>query len=40
MKIEDLHYDIPNSLVSEEDFNIEKWRKENPMDYFKAIYLI
>lgn len=40
MKIEDLYYDISNSQVSEENLDIEKWRRENPMDYFKAIFLI
>lgn len=40
MKIEDIKYNIPNHTVSEDDFDIEKWRVENPMDYLKAMYLI
>lgn len=40
MKIEDIKYSIPEESISEEDFDIEKWRSENPMDYIKAIFLI
>ena len=40
MKIEDIKYEIPKEPIDEEDFDIEKWRKKYPMDYFKAIYLI
>lgn len=40
MKIEDIKYEIPDEIISEKDFDIEKWRIENPMDYFKAMYLI
>lgn len=40
MKIEDLHYEIPEQPVDEENFDIVKWRKEMPMDYLKAMYII
>ncbi len=40
MKIEDLRFDFPAQPVDENTWDQEKWRNENPMDYFKAIYLI
>lgn len=40
MKIEDIYYKIPEEQVDDNDFDIEKWRKESPMDYFKAMFLI
>lgn len=40
MKIEDIKYSIPEESIDEEDFDIEKWRSENPMDYLKAMFLI
>lgn len=40
MKIADINYSIPDEPISEKDFDIEKWRSENPMDYLKAIFLI
>lgn len=40
MKIEDLHYSLSNVPVDEKNFDLEKWRRENPMDYLKALYLI
>lgn len=40
MRIEELEYIFPEEQISEKDFDIEKWRRENPMDYLKAIYLI
>lgn len=40
MKIEDLHYDPPAEPISEENWDLEKWRKEMPMDYLKALFLI
>ena len=40
MKIEDLHYSLLNVPVDEENFDLEKWRRENPMDYLKALYLV
>ncbi len=39
MKIEDIL--LPNSKpVDAKDFDIEKWRKENPMDYLVAARLL
>lgn len=40
MKIEDLKYTVPEREIDEENFDIEKWRNENPMDYLKAMFLI
>lgn len=40
MKIEDINYSIPDEPISEKDFDIVKWRAENPMDYLKAVFLI
>lgn len=40
MKIEDIKYSIPEESIKEEDFDIEKWRSENPMDYLKAMFVI
>ena len=40
MKIEDLHYNLPTVPIDEKNFNIEQWRKENPMDYLKAVYIV
>lgn len=40
MKIEDLRFDLPTKPVVENTWDQEKWRNENPMDYFKALYLI
>ena len=40
MKIEDLHYDPPAEPISEENWDLGKWRKEMPMDYLKALFLI
>lgn len=40
MKIEDIKYKIPEEQIDEKDFDIEEWREKNPMDYFKAMYLI
>lgn len=40
MKIENLKYDIPTSTQEEVNFDIEKWRRDYPMDYLKAVYLI
>ena len=40
MKIEDLHYSMPEKMVDEENFDIEKWRAEKPMDYLLAISLL
>ena len=40
MKIEDLHFDFPTEPVDEENWDLETWRRENPMDYFKAMYIL
>lgn len=40
MKIEDLWFDLSNEPVAEENFHLEKWRKENLMDYFKVLYIL
>lgn len=40
MKIEDLHYTAKDDLVDEKTWDIEKWREENPMDYFLALYIL
>lgn len=40
MKIEDIKYEMSDKIISEKDFDVEKWRIKNPMDYFKAMYLI
>lgn len=40
MKIEDLHFDAPSHPVNERNWNLEKWRNETPMDYFKAMYIL
>lgn len=40
MKLEDLRYQVPSQPVDEIDFDIKRWRKENPMDYLKAFWLV
>lgn len=40
MKLEDLQYSLPTQPVDEKNFDIEKWRKENPVDYFKCLYIL
>ncbi len=40
MKIEDVKYTIPEREIDEENFDIKKWRIDNPMDYLKAMFLI
>lgn len=40
MKIEDIKYEISEKIIDEKNFDVEKWRIENPMDYCKAMYLI
>lgn len=40
MKIEDLYFPPPDSPVDEKNFDLEKWRRECPMDYFKAVYVL
>ena len=40
MKIDDLTFEEPTYILDEENTDIEKWRRENPMDYFKALHLL
>ncbi len=40
MKLEDLQYPLSGQPVDEKNFNVEKWRKENPVDYFKYLYIL
>lgn len=40
MKVEDLCFNLPKEPVDEKHWNLEIWRKENSMDYFKALYVL
>lgn len=40
MKLEDIQYTIPEKPIDEKNFDIEKWRIDNPIDYLKAMLLI
>lgn len=40
MKIEDLHYNLPIEPFDDTNFDIEQWRRTNPMDYLKALYIV
>lgn len=40
MKVEDLHFDLPSEPVDEENWDLETWRREHPMDYFKALHIL
>lgn len=40
MKIEDLHYDLTVSPIDESKWDLDQWRKDCPMDYLKAIYIL
>lgn len=40
MKIEDIQYTLPTEQISAEDFDREKWLQENPIDYFKFLYIL
>jgi hypothetical protein len=40
VKLEDLQYTIPEQPVDEKNFDIEKWRRETPMDYLKAMSIM
>lgn len=39
MKIEELNYPLNDKEVDDKNFDIEKWRRENPIDYFKIVYI-
>jgi hypothetical protein len=40
MKLEDLQYTIPEQPIDEKNFDIEKWRRDSPMDYLKAMCIM
>lgn len=40
MKIEDINYNLPTAQINEKDFDKEKWIQENPIDYFKLLYIL
>lgn len=40
MKFEDIKYILPEKSIDDKDFDIEKWKIDNPMDYLKAMFLI
>lgn len=40
MKYEDYKFEIPKEPVDEKDFDIEKWRSEQPVDYLKIMHLV
>ncbi len=40
MKLEDLQYPLSNQPVDEKNFDVEKWREENPVDYFKYLCIL
>lgn len=40
MRIEDLKFILPTESIDEKSFNFEKWRKETPIDYLKAVHII
>lgn len=40
MKIEDLHFDLPTEAIDEKNWDIDAWRKNHPMDYFKALHIL
>ena len=40
MKIEDIKYTLPTEQISEADFDREKWLQNNPVDYFKFLYVL
>ena len=40
MKIEEIYYELPTAEIAAENFDKERWLKENPIDYFKLIYIL
>ncbi len=40
MKLNDINYTLPTTQISEEDLDKEKWLSNNPIDYFKLIYVL
>ena len=39
MKIEDIHFDLPDKVIDEKNWDIDQWRASKPIDYFKVIEL-
>ena len=40
MKIEDIYYELPTNHIAPEKFDRDKWVQENPIDYFKLLYIL
>jgi len=40
MKIEEIHISTPDKTIDAQDFDIEKWRREMPIDYYKLAKLL
>ena len=40
MKIENIKYTLPTTPIDGLDFDKEKWLEENPIDYFKFLYIL
>lgn len=40
LKFEDFQFDLLRKSVDEQNWDREKWRKENPMDYIKAVRVL
>lgn len=40
VKIEDINYTLPTAEIAANNFDKEKWLQENPIDYFKFIYVL
>ena len=40
LKFEDFQFDLLSKSVDEQNWDREKWRKENPMDYIKAVRVL
>ncbi len=40
MRIEDLNVDFTTKKIDEKNWNVETWRKENPVDYFKCLAIL
>jgi len=40
IKVEDINYTFPTKQIAVEDFDIEMWLKQNPINYFKLIHLL
>lgn len=40
MKIEELQFSLPTEPIDEDNWDLEQWRKDSPMDYLKALYIL